>query len=66
MGQNFEIFSINSSKKYRHTIWKITILNKFLPLTSVDHRGKNVGPTRIRQVAGWLSLLSPSFYLLHF
>ena len=38
MGQNFEIFVINSSKtQNRHTIWKITNFGKFYLQTSVDH-----------------------------
>ena len=67
MGQEFEIFVINSSKnKNRHTIWKITKLGKFLPLNSIDHRGQTARSNPIPRVAGWLSLLSPSFFVLHF
>ena len=45
MGQNFEFFSINSSKtKIEIPIWKITKLGKFLRLTSSAHRGQTSGP----------------------
>ena len=48
MGQNFEIFTINSSKNQnRHTIWKITKFGKFYLQTSVDHQGQTPGPKMI-------------------
>ena len=65
--QNFEIFSINSSKtKIDIRFWKITKLGKFLPLTLVAHRRQTVGPNRNPQLAGWSSLPSPSFHPLNF
>ena len=67
MGQKFEFFVINSSKtQNRHTIWKITKFGKFYLQTSIDHRGQIAGPNPIMQVAGWLSLLSPTLYPFNF
>ena len=48
MGQNFEIFVINSSKtQNRHTIWKITKLRNFYFPTSDNHRGQTARPNPI-------------------